>query len=948
MNDKVSSNGSVSRLTIVDKGSKENNADEWRGVDPLRSLTSQFSNQQETFNDHTFNDHFIGSIIDGFNPVLGISSVNQQRGIVFKDENSGIQDAAARITVDTTAPKVSSFRPADGGSNIHVSTNITITFNEDIKAGSGSIQIRAGSSTGTVVESFDVASSSNLTFSGSTLTIDPYDDFALGTRYYVTFAKGTVTDLAGNSYAGSSSYDFITILPDTTAPKVVTFSPSDASRNVALDSNITVTFSEAIRAGSGAVEIHNGSATGVLIESFDVTSSDRLTFSGNTLTIDPTADLLNNRHYYVTFAKGTVADLAGNGYAGSSSYDFYTIVGDITAPTVTGFTPSDASRNVALDTNITVNFSEAIKAGSGSIQIHSGSATGTIVESFDVASSSHLTFSGSTLTIDPTADLLNNRHYYVTFAKGTVTDLAGNGYAGSSSYDFYTIIGDIIAPTVINFNPGDGRSNVALDTNITVTFSEAIRAGSGAVEIHICSATGTLVESFDVSSSDRLAFSGNMLTIDPTDDLLQGTHYYVTFAKGTVTDLASNSYAGTSVYDFGTLIMDRIGDIISWSTISGFGLLNVEKMLERATGNEINDAPLYGDGYGSKDWGLNDIQAPDAWQAGYTGDGIIVAVVDTGVNYTHSDLAGNIWVNTSEVVGNGIDDDGNGYVDDIYGYDFVNRDGYALDDKGHGTHVAGIIAGLRNGTGVTGVAYDATIMPVKVLDATGNGSFSNVAAGIIYAVDNGADVINLSVGAYGSSSSSVTSAITYALNHGVLVCMAAGNDSQSAPTYPAILSETTGGIAVGAVNSSDTVASFSNDAGSMTPYDYVVAPGVSIYSTYTGTGYAIMSGTSMATPYVAGAAALLLSAEPDFSSAWTLGQLENILSMSAQSLETSSLAGTTGTTSSLTAASVSDTDIENDTFLLGIFDSVVDSYAEPVELTGVITGVESGYEVHIV
>jgi len=239
-------------------------------------------------------------------------------------------------------------------------------------------------------------------------------------------------------------------------------------------------------------------------------------------------------------------------------------------------------------------------------------------------------------------------------------------------------------------------------------------------------------------------------------------------------------------------------------------------------------------------------------------------------------------------------------------------------------------------------------MPVKVLDSTGNGSFSNVASGIIYAVNNGADVINLSLGAYGASSSSVTSAITYALNHGVLVCMAAGNDSQASLTYPAILAKTTGGIAVGAVNSSDTVASFSNDAGSTTPFDYVVAPGVSIYSTYTGSGYAIMSGTSMATPFVAGAAALLLSAEPDFSSDWTLGQLENILSMSAQSLETSALATTAGTISSLAAASMVDTGMESDMFLMGVLDSVVDVYAEPAELAGVTTGVESGYEVHIV
>jgi len=824
MIDKVSSKGSVLRFTIIDKESKENGTVEWSGVVHFGSQPSLFSHQPEIHN-----DPLIAPVIDGFIPVSGISSDNQHQLVVSPDDEGGMQESAVRIIRDIKAPKVSSFSPADGGRNVDVSTNITITFNEAIKAGSGSIQIRAGSATGTIVESFDVSSSSHLTFSGSTLTIDPTANLASGTHYYLTLAKGTVVDLAGNSYAGTTSYDFTTVTSDAVAPTVSSFSPSDGSSNVSVGTNITVTFSETVKAGTGTIEIHAGSATGTVIESFDVTSGDQLVFSGKTLTIDPVSDLSYGTHYYVTFASGAVQDLAGNSYAGTTSYDFTTVTSDTIAPTVTSFTPSDGSYDVAVSTNITVLFSETVKAGSGSIEIHAGSATGTLVESIDVTSGDQLVFSGETLTIDPVSDLSYGTHYYVTFASGAVQDLAGNGYTGTTSYDFTT----------------------------------------------------------------RLADS-------------------------------------------------------SWSTVSGYGLLDIDAMLELATGQDISDAPLYGDGFGQKDWGLNDIQAPDAWQAGYTGDGIIVAVVDTGVNYTHSDLAGNIWVNTSEVAGNGIDDDGNGYIDDIYGYDFVNRDGYALDDKGHGTHVAGIIAGLRNGTGVTGVAYDATIMPVKVLDATGNGSFSNVAAGILYAVNNGADVINLSLGAYGASSSSVTSAITYALNHGVLVCMAAGNDSQASLTYPAILAKTTGGIAVGAVNSSDTVASFSNDAGSTVPFDYVVAPGVSIYSTYTGTGYALMSGTSMATPYVAGAAALLLSAEPDFSSDWTLAQLENILSMSAQSLETAALAGTTGTTASFAAASVSDTDMENDTFLLGILDSVVDSCAEQVELSGITTGVESGYEVHIV
>jgi methionine-rich copper-binding protein CopC len=824
MIDKVSSKGSVLRFTIADKESKENGTVEWSGVVHFGSQPSHFSHQPEIHN-----DPLIAPVIDGFIPVSGISSVNQHQLVVSPDDEGGMQESAVRIIRDIKAPKVSSFSPADGGRNVDVSTNITITFNEAIKAGSGSIQIHAGSATGTIVESFDVSSGSHLTFSGNTLTIDPTANLDSGTHYYVTLAKGTVQDLAGNSYAGTTSYDFTTSAAETVAPTVTSFSPSDGSSTAEVGTDITVTFSEMVKAGTGTIEIHAGSATGTLVESFDVTSGDQLVFSGKTLTIDPLADLAYGTHYYVTFASGTVQDLAGNSYAGTTSYDFTTVTGDTTAPTVTSFTPSD------------------------------------------------------------------------------------------------------------------GSSDVAVSASITVTFSETVIAGAGAIEIRAGSATGALVESFDVASSSQVSISGNTLTIDPVSDLSYGTHYYVTFASGTVQDLAGNSYTGTTSYDFMTRLADP-----SWSTVSGYGLLDIDAMLELATGLPVSDAPLYGDGYGSWDWGLNDIQAPDAWQAGYTGDGIIVAVVDTGVNYNHSDLAGNIWVNASEVVGNGIDDDGNGYIDDIYGYDFVNRDGYALDDKGHGTHVAGIIAGLRNGTGVTGVAYDATIMPVKVLDSTGNGSFSNVAAGIIYAVNNGADVINLSLGAYGVSSSSVTSAITYALNNGVLVCMASGNDSQASPTYPAILAKTAGGIAVGAVNSSDTVASFSNDAGSVTPFDYVVAPGVSIYSTYTGTGYAIMSGTSMATPYVAGAAALLLSAEPDFSSDWTLAQLENILSMSAQSLETSALAGTTGTTSLLTSTSMTDTDMESDTFLLGILDSVVDSYAEPAELAGVITGVESGYEVHIV
>jgi subtilisin family serine protease len=278
---------------------------------------------------------------------------------------------------------------------------------------------------------------------------------------------------------------------------------------------------------------------------------------------------------------------------------------------------------------------------------------------------------------------------------------------------------------------------------------------------------------------------------------------------------------------------------------------------------------------GGTNWGLDKVKAPEVWAKGYTGQGIVVAVIDTGVDYTHPDLDGNIWTNTGEIPDDGIDNDGNGFIDDVRGWDFTNRDNNPMDDDGHGTHVAGTIAAERNGFGVTGVAYDAKIMPVKVLGPDG-GSYADVAAGIRYAANNGAQVINLSLG--GSVSSSVVAdAVRYAVEKGAVVVMAAGNEGRSQPGFPANLARTYG-IAVGAIDQSDRLASFSNRAG-RTTLDYVVAPGVGIRSTTPNNTYSTYSGTSMATPHVAGVAALILSANPTLTPA----QVENLLTQTANS-----------------------------------------------------------------
>ena len=274
---------------------------------------------------------------------------------------------------------------------------------------------------------------------------------------------------------------------------------------------------------------------------------------------------------------------------------------------------------------------------------------------------------------------------------------------------------------------------------------------------------------------------------------------------------------------------------------------------------EFPEVAYYG---GNNDWNLNAIDAPESWAQGITGAGVTVAVVDSGVDWDHFDLAENIWVNTDEIAGDGIDNDGNGYVDDVRGWDFVYNDANPDDVNGHGTHVAGTIAAEMNASGATGVAFDAMIMPVRVLGNSGSGSTRAVAEGIRYAVDNGADVINLSLG--GGYSSSILSAIQYADRNGVFVVAAAGNDGASVASYPALHSGSLSNvISVGAHNSTGRIAGFSNDDGGRAVQ--VDAPGVGIYSTLPNNRFGNYSGTSMAAPHVAGLAALIVSANPEIS-----------------------------------------------------------------------------------
>lgn len=369
--------------------------------------------------------------------------------------------------------------------------------------------------------------------------------------------------------------------------------------------------------------------------------------------------------------------------------------------------------------------------------------------------------------------------------------------------------------------------------------------------------------------------------------LAAGTYYVRVYQFQGSTNFTLNLSATPA-----TISPNNPSNLQGFDTRFGFGLVNAAAAVAAAQGTAtFPDVP----DLGGDDWGRDLIKAPEVWAKGLTGDGIVVAVIDSGVDYNHPDLLGNIWSNPGETgvdaigrnkASNGVDDDGNGFVDDFRGWDFVNNNNDPMDDNSHGTHISGLVAAKRDGVGITGTAPTAKIMPLKILNRTGVGKIRDEINAINYAVANGARVINVSLGGQQLNNEELN-AIRAAEAKGAIVISAAGNDASPQVDYPARFANEVG-IAVGAVSRNGLFADYSNRAGAEV-LSYFVAPGGNggradsgdIYSTVPlsqpGIPYRYFAGTSMGVPHVAGVIALMLQANPNLTPA----QIKRILTETA-------------------------------------------------------------------
>ncbi|WP_249897903.1 Ig-like domain-containing protein [Paenibacillus sp. PK3_47] len=495
------------------------------------------------YNSFEYNtDYYV--IIDGeaFQDAAG----NKYAGI----SESTTWNFTTREAPDTTPPTVSTLSPVKGATGVATEADLVLTFSEDVQKGTGNIEIYS-SAQGNVQPVIIPVTSENVTVAENVVTINPENNFAYGTSYYVHIADGAFKDASDNNYAGisnNSTWQFTTI---GAPPTVGTYSPVNAATGIAKDANLVLTFSENVTKADGNIKIYSSTDSDNALMTISV-NTPYVTVQNNMVTINPPIDLAYATNYYVTIEPSAFKGAGGSYFAGisdSTTWQFTTTAApDTTAPTVIAFSPVPGAEGVAIASSLTLTFSENIVAGEGNIVIFNSATDKPVANIL----AKDVSIVNNVVTIHPTNVLEYGKGYYVAIESGAFKDLAGNYYAGLAGHSGETVWffrtmsePDRISPTVSTYSPESWATEVAPNTNLVLTFSENVMKSDGSIEIFKSTDEINPVVTIP-ANSDSVTIVDNVVTINPANDLEHGTSYFVRITEGAFKDPSGNSFAGIS------------------------------------------------------------------------------------------------------------------------------------------------------------------------------------------------------------------------------------------------------------------------------------------------------------------------------------------------------------------------------------------------------------------
>lgn len=483
----------------------------------------------------------------------------------FADVLRTLSELTGGVATDTSAPVLQTLTPGDNSTAVTPGANLVLTFSEAVKVGTGSVSIF--NADGSLFRSIAVTDGTQVGVSGNTVTLDPAVPLGAGRGYHVTVPAGAFTDLAGNAHAGlsgSTAWNFTTTTNDVTAPQVLALTPADDSGNVAPGANLVLQFDEPVVAGTGSIVIRAGNQ---VLRSIPAGDATQVSVSGSTVTIDPGVDLPAGGAISVTLEPGAVRDAAGNAFAGIGSGGSWTFDIATTAvddhPYSTNTTGAVGINGPATPGTIEVSGDRDLFR----VQLSAGVAYSFSLERTPGGlSDPYLTLWNAELTLvaedDDSGGGGNSRLGFTPAAGGTyylgVYDFR---VSGTGAYTLRGSTSDTQAPTLLTRTPADDGSGVAVDADLQLSFSEAVRAGSGL--IRLLNADGAVLREIRADDSGAVRIDGSTVTVDPGPSLPAGASFSVTVDSGAFSDGAGNAFAGIASptqWNFSTAAVNAIDD----------------------------------------------------------------------------------------------------------------------------------------------------------------------------------------------------------------------------------------------------------------------------------------------------------------------------------------------------------------------------------------------------